>query len=214
MSRLYLVATPIGNQQDITLRALEVLKSVEAIGAEDTRHSRRLLSFYGINTPLFSFRAHNEGKSAETVIKRVQEGASVAIISDAGTPLISDPGHRLVAAAHKAGIEVVSIPGPSAFVAALVASGLPTQRFHFEGFLPIKSGASTRVLEALKTYADTMDSTLIFYEAPHRIIKTLDRMISVFSAHRPACLVRELTKQFETVKLSNLGRLGSLGATG
>lgn len=190
--KLYLVATPIGNLKDITLRALEILKAVDLIACEDTRHSLKLLQAYEIQKPLLSLHEHNEARRAAGLVERLGEGKSVALISDAGTPLISDPGFRLVGAVLAAGFEVEAIPGPCAAVNALVASGLPTDAFYFVGFLPPKSAARRRRFEALKEFP----STLIFYESPHRIQKFLAEAFEIFGP-RPAVLAREMTKKFE-----------------
>jgi 16S rRNA (cytidine1402-2'-O)-methyltransferase len=200
---LYIVATPIGNLGDISPRALEVLQQVDRIAAEDTRHSASLLRHFTIDTPMFALHEHNERHKAEQVLAHLQQGESLALISDAGTPLISDPGYFLVREAHRAGIKVVPIPGPSALVAALSASGLATDRFCFEGFLPPKSGARCRALEAL---ADE-PRTLAFYETPHRIEESLADMATTLGAERPATLARELTKTFETIRHATLGEL-------
>jgi len=192
---LYIVATPIGNRDDITLRAIEILKTVDLIAAEDTRHSRPLLNHLGISTRLVSYREHNEAASTQGLITFLQAGQSVALISDAGTPLISDPGYRLVKAAREAGIQVSPIPGVSAVVAALCASGMATDRFSFQGFLPAKRVGRQRHLQAL-----AMDTqTLVFYEAPHRINETLDDVASTLGADRSVTLARELTKRFEQI---------------
>ncbi|MEY3182968.1 MAG: hypothetical protein RLZ35_953 [Pseudomonadota bacterium] len=200
---LYVVATPIGNLADITQRAVVTLQQVDAILAEDTRHSKLLLRALDIDKPLFALHAHNEAHSVNTWIERLSQGESFALISDAGTPLISDPGHILVQAAHNNGIQVIPIPGPCAIITALCASGLPAQRFSFEGFLPVKKAERHTTLTTL---ADDM-RTLIFYEAPHRILASLQAMCAVFGAGRSATLGRELTKQFETIKRSTLGEL-------
>jgi 16S rRNA (cytidine1402-2'-O)-methyltransferase len=200
---LYIVATPIGNLGDISARSLEVLQKVERIAAEDTRHSASLLRHFAIDTPMFALHEHNERQKAEQVLGYLQQGESLALISDAGTPLISDPGYFLVREAHAAGIKVVPLPGPSALIAALSASGLATDRFCFEGFLPAKSGARRRVLEALAQEP----RTLAFYETPHRIEESLFDMAETLGAERPATLARELTKTFETIRHATLGEL-------
>jgi 16S rRNA (cytidine1402-2'-O)-methyltransferase len=192
---LYIVATPIGNLQDITLRAIEILKTVDLIAAEDTRHSRPLLNHFGIGTRLVSYREHNEAASTQGLITFLQAGQSVALISDAGTPLISDPGYRLVKTARDVGIQVVPIPGVSAIVAALCASGMATDRFSFQGFLPAKRVGRQRHLQALLIETQT----LVFYEAPHRINETLEDVASIFGDARPVTLARELTKRFEQI---------------
>jgi 16S rRNA (cytidine1402-2'-O)-methyltransferase len=189
---LYLVATPIGNLEDITLRALRVLKEVDLIAAEDTRHTRHLLTHYGIKTPLTSYHEHNERRKAQFLIERLQSGNSVALVTDAGTPAISDPGYRLVTAAIAAEIPVTPIPGPSAVTAVLAASGLPTDRFGFEGFLPAAKSDRRYRLLALKD--DTR--SLVFYEAPHRLKECL-RDICEILGDREVVLAREVTKIHE-----------------
>ncbi len=199
---LYLVSTPIGNLEDITLRALAVLKSVDLVACEDTRHTRRLLDHFGIRKPTVSYHEHNEQARAEELVQRLLEGKSVAIVSDAGTPGISDPAYRIVLAAIERGIAVVPIPGAVALVAGLVASGLPTDSFLFAGFLPPKKMARRARLEELKAQR----ATLVLYEAPHRIRETLADALEVLG-DRQASLARELTKlheQFIRGKLSEL----------
>ncbi|MEK0360820.1 16S rRNA (cytidine(1402)-2'-O)-methyltransferase [Pseudomonas sp. CBC3] len=193
---LYVVATPIGNLEDISARALRVLNEVALIAAEDTRHSARLLQHFGISTPLAACHEHNERDEGGRFIKRLLAGENVALISDAGTPLISDPGYHLVRQARAVGIRVVPLPGACALVAALSAAGLPSDRFIFEGFLPAKQVARRTRLELLREEP----RTLIFYEAPHRILDSLTDMEEVFGPERPAVLGRELTKTFETLK--------------
>jgi len=200
---LYIVATPIGNLGDISARALEVLQKVDQIAAEDTRHSASLMRHFAIDTPMFALHEHNERRKAEAVIERLQQGKSLALISDAGTPLISDPGYFLVREAHRAGIKVVPLPGPSALIAALSVSGLATDHFCFEGFLPAKSGARRKALEVLAQES----RTLAFYETPHRIEECLVDMVTAFGEQRPATLARELTKTFETIRHATLGEL-------
>lgn len=189
---LYLVPTPIGNLKDITLRAIETLKSVDVILAEDTRTSGMLLKHLEINKPLQSYHIFNEHKTVEKLVDRMKKGEVIALVSDAGTPGISDPGFLLVRAAKEAGLEVNCLPGPTAFVPALVNSGLPNDRFTFEGFLPHKKGRKTR-LEELSTESRTM----VFYESPHRLMKTLEQFAEVFGPARMASVSRELTKMFE-----------------
>jgi 16S rRNA (cytidine1402-2'-O)-methyltransferase len=191
---LSLVATPIGNLEDITLRALRVLQEVDLIATEDTRRTRTLLAHYQIDTPLTSLYDHNEAQKAPTLIRRLQEGANIALVSEAGTPLISDPGYRLVQLAIAHGITVTPIPGPSALVAALIVAGLPTDRFVFEGFLPKKPGKRRRRLEAL----GDEPRTLIFYESPRRVHDLLAEM-QVLWGDRRAVVVREVTKKFEEI---------------
>ena len=193
---LYVVATPIGNLDDISARAMKVLRDVSLIAAEDTRHSLRLLQHFGITTPLAACHEHNERDEGSRFIARLLAGEDVALISDAGTPLISDPGYHLVRQARAAGIRVVPIPGACALIAALSAAGLPSDRFIFEGFLPAKAVGRRARLELLKEEP----RTLIFYEAPHRILECLQDLETVFGAERLALLARELTKTFETLK--------------
>jgi 16S rRNA (cytidine1402-2'-O)-methyltransferase len=195
MASLYVVATPIGNLDDITRRAIEVLKGVSLIVAEDTRHTRRLLSHLGIATRLQAYHDQNEDEAAAGIVERIIGGESVALVSDAGTPLISDPGYRLVRRALDKGIPVVPVPGPSAVVAALSVSGQPTDRFAFEGFLPAKAAARGRALQKLRFERRTM----VFYEAPHRIRRAITDMGEIFGEDRNVTLARELTKQFEQV---------------
>jgi 16S rRNA (cytidine1402-2'-O)-methyltransferase len=190
---LYVVATPIGNLEDVSARALRVLGEVAIIACEDTRHSARLLSAYSIRTPTISYFEHNEERRTPELIERLQRGESVALVTDAGTPAISDPGYRLVRAALAEGIRVAALPGPSAAVAAISISGLPTDRFTFEGFLPQKASARRNALEALKREPRTM----VFFEAARRLTATLGDMESVFGREREAVVVREITKTFE-----------------
>jgi 16S rRNA (cytidine1402-2'-O)-methyltransferase len=189
---LYLVPTPIGNLKDITLRALEVLQAVDAVIAEDTRKSGLLLKHFNIDKKFIPFHQHNEHKVLESICMKLATGIDMALITDAGTPGISDPGFLLVRACVQAGIEVCSLPGATAFVPALVNSGLPCDRFCFEGFLPVKKGRQTR-LESLKTEQRTM----VFYESPHRLIKTLTQFKEVFGELRQASVSREITKIYE-----------------
>jgi len=200
---LYIVATPIGNLSDISERAVQILKQVDLIAVEDTRHSGKLLQHSGVSTPTQALHEHNEAKKVKQLIELLAAGKSIALISDAGTPLISDPGYQLVKAAIDAGIKVSPVPGASALIAALSASGLPSDAFIFEGFLPNKSAGRLKKLEAL---ADE-SRTLIFYEAPHRIIDCLEDMQQVFRAERVAVVARELTKTFETIKKDSLENL-------
>jgi 16S rRNA (cytidine1402-2'-O)-methyltransferase len=189
---LYLVATPIGNLEDITLRALRVLRECDAVAAEDTRHSGQLLKHFGISKPLLSYFQFNEAKRSEEIIDRLKRGEKIALVTDAGSPGISDPGERVVRAAIAAGLRVEPVPGACALVAALTASGLPTQEFHFVGFLPHKSGQRRNQLESLKTVL----GVLIFYESPYRIEKILGELNEVFP-ERDVVLGREITKKFE-----------------
>lgn len=191
---LYVVATPIGNLGDFTARAREVLANVGVIAAEDTRRTGQLLRSLGIAVPLVSLHEHNEAARSQALIERLEAGESIALVSDAGTPLISDPGFDLVAAARERGIRVSAIPGPSAVIAALSVAGLPTDRFAFEGFLPAKASARRAQLETLRHESRTM----VFYEAPHRIAEVLRDMREAFGAQRRAVVCRELTKHFET----------------
>lgn len=190
--KLYIVATPIGNLEDITLRALRVLRECSLIACEDTRQTRKLLEHFGIATPMISYHEHNEAERAAELVTKIEEGASIALVSDAGTPLVSDPGYRLVRAAIDSGIPVVPIPGVSAAVGALSAAGLPSDSFRFCGFLPPKSGQRRRVLEEWKNE----NATLIFYETPHRILDALDDVSAVMGT-RPIVVARELTKIHE-----------------
>lgn len=197
---LYLVATPIGNLGDITLRAIDVLRGVDLIAAEDTRHSKKLLNHYDITTPTLSLHNYNEAARTAQLITRLQQGADIALIADAGTPLISDPGYRLVAQAHRHGIKVIPIPGACAAIAGLVASGLPTDQFVFAGFLPIKDAARKKHLAAFVSES----RTIIFYESVHRIINFLNLLNEVFGGDRVAAVARELTKTFETIRQATL----------
>lgn len=200
---LYIVATPIGNLGDISSRALDVLASADLVAAEDTRHSGRLLAHFNIKAEMISVHDHNERQRAELIIRHLQNGAQVVLVSDAGTPLISDPGFYLVRAVREAGFKVSPVPGCCAFIAALSASGLPSDRFLFEGFLPAKSGARQQRLGQLKAEVPT----LIFYESTHRILASLEDMAEQFGAERYAVVARELTKTFETIHGGTLGEL-------
>ncbi|MDU8456001.1 MULTISPECIES: 16S rRNA (cytidine(1402)-2'-O)-methyltransferase [unclassified Pseudomonas syringae group] len=200
---LYVVATPIGNLDDMSVRALKVLREVALIAAEDTRHSARLMQHFGISTPLAACHEHNERDEGSRFITRLLAGDDVALISDAGTPLISDPGYHLVRQARAAGVPVVPVPGACALIAALSAAGLPSDRFIFEGFLPAKAAGRKAKLERVKEEP----RTLIYYEAPHRILECLQDMEQVFGADRQALLAREITKTFETLKGLPLGEL-------
>jgi 16S rRNA (cytidine1402-2'-O)-methyltransferase len=190
--RLFLVATPIGNLEDITYRAVRVLREADAIACEDTRQTRKLLDHFGIARPTVSYHEHNEAERSEELAERLQGGQRIALVSDAGMPLVSDPGYRLVRAAIDRGIPVEPIPGPSAALTALAASGLPTDSFYFGGFLPPKAGQRAKVLEALAGER----ATLVFYEAPHRIVESLEAIEQVLGA-RPVVVARELTKLHE-----------------
>lgn len=190
---LYIVATPIGNLDDISLRAIQVLKTVQWVAAEDTRHSGKLLSHLGISARFLSLHDHNEKQRAHSLVEKIQAGESVALISDAGTPLISDPGYTLVKQCRDAGVQVVPVPGACALVAALSASGLPTDKFHFIGFLPAKSGQRQQVLREIPAGV----GTLICYEAARRVEDTLQDVIAVYGPERQLMLAKELTKTFE-----------------
>ncbi|HIY70851.1 MAG TPA: 16S rRNA (cytidine(1402)-2'-O)-methyltransferase [Candidatus Luteimonas excrementigallinarum] len=192
---LFIVATPIGNLEDLSPRAQRTLAEVAAVCAEDTRHTRRLLGHYGIDAELVALHEHNEQALAVRLVQRLEAGESLALVSDAGTPLVSDPGFRLVAAARAVGIRVSPVPGPSALIAALSVAGLPSDRFAFEGFLPAKAAARRERLQKLAGES----RTLLFYESSHRIADTLEDMVVAFGAERRAVLARELTKLFETV---------------
>ena len=191
---IYLIPTPIGNLEDMTLRAIRLLKEVDLILAEDTRVSQKLLSHYEIKTPMQSFHMHNEHKKVNQIIDQARLGRTIALISDAGTPGISDPGYLLVHHALKEGIEVECLPGATALIPALVQSGLPADRFIFEGFLPPKKGRQSRLEQMAKE-----PRTLIFYESPHKILKTLDQMIPYFGSERKVAVVREISKKFEVI---------------
>ncbi len=190
---LYLVATPIGNLDDITYRAVKVLGSVDLIAAEDTRKTKILLDHYAISKPMTSYFNYNERQRTPQLIEKLQQGESIALVSDAGTPGVSDPAYYIVRAALEAGIPIIPIPGPSAFVTALIVSGLPTERFVFEGFLPVKKGRKTRL-----GILSTEPRTMIFYESPHRILKTIEEIRTVFG-ERNVVVARELTKKFEEI---------------
>jgi len=198
---LYVVATPIGNLQDITLRALDILKTVDAIAAEDTRHTSGLLSHFGIAKKLIAVHEHNERQSAEKLLAQLSAGQSIALVTDAGTPGVSDPGAVVVDLVRKAGVKVVPIPGASAVIAALSASGIAQNGFLFHGFLPASGAARRKALEALKSQT----VTLVFYEAPHRIIESIVDMSAVLGAERRITFARELTKTFETIYSCSLG---------
>jgi 16S rRNA (cytidine1402-2'-O)-methyltransferase len=202
-SGLYIVATPIGNVADFSSRAIEVLSGVDLIAAEDTRHSGHLLQTYGIDTRTVPYHDHSDARALRQLEDCVQKGGAVALISDAGTPLISDPGYKLVRHMQELGIAVRAIPGPCAAVAALSVAGLPTDRFHFEGFLPAKENARHKVFQSLAARQET----LVFYEAPHRVLASLQAMSDVFGAEREATLAREITKTFETIHRATLEEL-------
>lgn len=200
---LYIVATPIGNLDDITRRAIQILGEVDLIAAEDTRHSLKLLQNFGLRAPLLSLHEHNEEQQLERVLQALDAGQSVALISDAGTPLVSDPGFRLVREARRRDVLVRPIPGPSSVIAALSVAGLPTDRFVFEGFLPAKPAARRERLRALRDEP----RTLVFFESTHRIVEAVADMAGAFGAGREAVVARELTKTFETVHGAPLGEL-------
>ena len=200
---LYVVATPIGNLADMVPRAVEALQTVALIAAEDTRHSSRLLAHFDIKTPAVAYHDHSDDQRTEQILQRLLNGESVALISDAGTPLVSDPGYRLVRHARQRGIQVVPVPGACAMIAALSAAGLPSDRFAFEGFLPAKQTARCNVLQSLVNET----RTLIFYEAPHRILETLQDVAQIFGAEREVVLARELTKTFETIRGGAIGEM-------
>ena len=202
MSKLYLVPTPIGNLKDITFRAIEILGSADLILAEDTRHTARLLQHYNIKTPLQSHHKFNEHKTVEAVCNKIAGGQTVALVSDAGTPGISDPGYLLVRLCIDREIDVETLPGPTAFVPALVNSGLPSDRFCFEGFLPQKKGRQKK----FQTLAGE-DRTMIFYESPFRLTKTLEQLIEFFGADRQACVSREISKIYEENRRGSLTSL-------
>jgi len=200
---LYIVPTPIGNLADITQRALDTLTHVALVAAEDTRHSRKLLAHYGIETPLYAYHDHVSEEVTEQLLARMIGGEAIALISDAGTPLVSDPGFRLVRAAQAKNIPIIPLPGPCAAITALSGAGLPTDRFFFEGFLPAKSQQRRKRLESLQRQA----GTLIFYEAPHRIKATLADAAEIMGSEREAVLARELSKTFETLRRDSLSGL-------
>lgn len=202
-SILFIVPTPIGNMSDITTRALEVLKTADLIAAEDTRHTGRLLSHYQIKTKTFALHDHNEQQKAEYLVSKLKSGMNIALVSDAGTPLISDPGYHLVNTCRAHGIRVVPLPGPCAAVTAMSAAGLPSDRFSFEGFLPSKEKARKDKLAELKEEPRTM----IFYESPRRLAFTLDAIAEIMGADREVCLAREITKTFETITTMPVGEL-------
>ncbi len=202
-SGLYVVATPIGNLGDMVPRAVEVLQAADLVAAEDTRHSAPLLKHFGIDTPMLAYHDHSDQRALSRIEQCIESGGSVALISDAGTPLISDPGYRLVRHAHEQGWAVVPVPGASAAIAALSVAGLPTDRFLFEGFLPARAAGRQARLEELATET----ATLVFYEAPHRVLDTLGDMRDLLGEQRVAVLARELTKTFETLLRAPLAEL-------
>jgi 16S rRNA (cytidine1402-2'-O)-methyltransferase len=200
MATLFIVSTPIGNLADISARAVEVLGQVSAIAAEDTRHSRRLLEHLGLSTPLISYHDHNEQSRTPALLQRLQQGEDLALISDAGTPLVSDPGYRLVRAARQAGVRVSPVPGASALLAALAVAGLPSDQFHFQGFAPPKGRERQKALQE----AVARKVTTVLYEAPHRMLNLLDELAALAGGEREVALCRELTKRFETVLAGTL----------
>lgn len=200
---LHVVATPIGNLRDVTIRALATLAAADAVLAEDTRVTRTLLMHYGITTPLLAYHEHSNAAVRERMVRRMQDGEALALVSDAGTPLVSDPGFKLVQAAIEAGLVVTPIPGPSAVMTAIVAAGLPTDRFFFEGFLPQKSGARRNRLSALAG----VPGTLVLFESPHRLPEMLADAVAILGGTRPAAVARELTKLFETIRRGTLAGL-------
>ena len=202
-STLYVVATPIGNLADMSLRAITVLSRVDLIAAEDTRHSFNLCQYFSITTPMIACHEYNEIQAADQLIERLSKGQSVALISDAGTPLVSDPGYAIVRRIRKQGYRVSPVPGACALISALSAAGLPTDRFSFEGFLPAKVGQREKRLRGLSQQT----GSLIFYEAPHRIVASLTAMVEAFGPDREAVLARELTKRFETITDGSLASL-------
>ncbi len=203
IGKLFIVATPIGNLNDITFRAIEVLKNVDIVLAEDTRQSKKLFSHFEISTPIRAFHEHNEREKTKAIIGEIYSGKSIALISDAGTPLISDPGYFLVAQAKKEGLKVVPIPGPTALITALSASGLASDSFTFLGFLPSKKTARIKLLKGLAGRTET----IIFYESPKRVLATLTDMQAIFGDSREVCLAKELTKAFETIHTGSIPNL-------
>lgn len=201
--QLFIVPTPIGNLADITQRALEVLQAVDLIAAEDTRHTGLLLQHFGINARLFALHDHNEQQKAETLVAKLKEGQNIALVSDAGTPLINDPGYHLVRTCREAGIRVVPLPGPCAAITALSAAGLPSDRFCYEGFLPAKSKGRRDALRAI----EAEPRTLIFYESTHRLLDSLEDIVAVLGESRYVVLARELTKTWETIHGAPVGEL-------
>ena len=199
---LYVVPTPIGNLSDISIRALDTLREVDLILSEDTRVAAKLLNHYDIRKPLRAYHSHNEHRTVEQIIVELQSGKKIALISDAGTPSISDPGYLLINACIERDIMIECLPGPTALITALVVSGLPAHRFYFEGFLPHKKGRNTRI-----NFLKTLDDTIIFYESPHRIIRTVKQLAEALGHDRKSCLCRELTKLHEEVFRGSLGDL-------
>lgn len=202
MGKLVIIPTPIGNLEDITIRAVRMLKECQVIYAEDTRVTKRLLTHLGIQNKVIAFHAHNEHRILEKCIESIKENDLTGLVSDAGTPGISDPGYLLIRACLKEEIEVECLPGPTAIIPALVASGFPSERFHFEGFLPHKKGRESRLKNVIN-----MDCTVVYYESPHRILKTLQQMLKIFDEDRNACVVREISKLYETYHHGTLSSL-------
>ena len=203
IGKLFIVATPIGNLNDITFRAIEVLKNVDIVLAEDTRQSKKLFANFEISTPMMAFHDHNEREKTKAIIGEIHSGKSIALISDAGTPLISDPGYFLVAQAKKTGIDVIPIPGPSALISALSVSGMASDSFTFFGFLPSKQSARVKFLQK----RTSLNETSIYYESPKRILATLKDMLAIFGREREVCLAKELTKLFETIHTDKIPSL-------
>jgi len=201
--KLFIVATPIGNLNDITLRAIEVLKNVDIVLVEDTRQSKKLFANFEISTPMMAFHDHNERKKTKIIVDEIDSGKSIALISDAGTPLISDPGYFLVAQAKKEGIDVIPIPGPSALISAISVSGMASDSFTFFGFLPSKQSARVKFLQK----RTSLNETSIYYESPKRILATLKDMLAIFGRGREVCLAKELTKSFETIHTDKIPSL-------
>ena len=193
MSKLILIPTPIGNLEDITLRAIEAIKKVDVLLAEDTRHTGKLLKYLNIEKTMWSYHAHNEHKSTLSIIDKIKSGELVGLVSDAGTPGVSDPGFLLIRECIKEGVEVETLPGPTALIPALVGSGLPCDKFYFEGFLPHKKGRQARL-----NFLAALPCTIILYESPHRLLKTLKQIEEFIGGNRQSCIVRELTKVYET----------------
>lgn len=204
MAKLYIVPTPVGNLEDITLRAIRILKEVSLILAEDTRKTGMLLKHYSIESKMQPHHQHNEHQTAEIIARRINSGDTVALVTDAGTPGISDPGFLLVRTCIEAGIEVETLPGATAFVPALVSSGIPCDRFYFEGFLPHKKGRNTRL-----TYLAELDQTIVLYESPFRLVKTLAQLGEYFGTGRKACVSREISKMFEEHRRGTLEELAA-----
>lgn len=202
MGRLVIIPTPIGNLEDITLRSIRMLKECQVIYAEDTRVTKRLLNHLEIQNHVIAFHAHNEHRILDKCIESIKDKEITGLVSDAGTPGISDPGYLLIRKCIEEGIEVECLPGPTAIIPALVASGFPSERFHFEGFLPHKKGRETRLKNIME-----LDCTLIYYESPHRILKTLIQMLKIFDSDRKACVVREISKIYETYHHGSLSSL-------